>query len=316
MNDSQHTAVTDQSIRFERSFLRPRYWPTWILFGLIWCASSLPRPLSIRIGDGLGWLYQSLNKKRRRIVETNLKLCFPELSAEQRIQLRDQHYRYYGRSAIDFGLTWWASKRRLQRLIHFTGVDAFKHTLTESNVILLLPHMTGLDCGAGFASTLHPSITMMKEQSNALLNWRLWKGRTRFTPTRVIMRNQGLRPLVRAARNNIACYYMPDEDFGSDELTVFAPFFGIPTSTLITLGRMAKMANAKVVPIYPRMLPNGHYEVELAPALEGFPSGNDITDAARVNDVVEAGIRSAPAQYHWTFKWFRTRPDGEADLYE
>ena len=49
--------------------------------------------------------------------------------------------------------------------------------------------MVGLDCGAGFATSLHPSISMMKATGNELVDWRLWKGRTRSKSMRVVMRN-------------------------------------------------------------------------------------------------------------------------------
>ena len=306
---------SDLTIKFEKRFLAPRYWPTWVLMGFIWFSSSLPRPAANKIGDALGWCFKKLNKKRKHVIAMNLKLCFPNLTDEARAKLANDHYRFYGRSVIDFGLTWWAPIKRLEKLISFKGKQSYLQTVKEHNVILILPHFTALDCAAGFAATLHPSITMMKTQKNALLNWRLWKGRTRYKPTRIIMREQGLRPLIKAAKNNVACFYMPDEDFGDSSLTVFAPFFGQATSTLTTLSRMAKVTNAKVVPVLPRMLDNGHYEVEFKPPLDNFPSGDDLIDATAVNLVIEQAVKAAPAQYMWTLQWFRSQPDNAPSPY-
>ena len=307
--------VTDQSMAFKAGFLAPKYWPIWLLFGLIGIASSLPRRISIKIGDAIGWLYRRLNAKRLRIVRINLDLCFPQMSDSEREQLALDHFRYYGRSVVDFGLTWWASERRLARLISFHNEEQFLQTLEQHNVILLLPHMLGLDCGAGFATSLHPSISMMKATGNELVTWRLWKGRTRFESMRVVMRDQGLRPLIRAAKNGTPCYYMPDQDFGESDLSVYAPFFGVPSSTLTTLSSMARLANAKVIPIYPIMREDGRYEVSYDAPLENFPSGDKLADATRVNQVVEKCISLAPAQYMWTLRWFKTRPDGSPSPY-
>lgn len=307
--------LTDQTIGFKAAFLAPKYWGLWLLFGLIGLSSSLPRPLSVHLGDALGLTYRRANKKRAHIVDVNVRLAFPDLSDVAREKIARDHFRFYGRSIIDLGLTWWAPKGRLKRLMHFKNKQQYLDTIAEHNVILLLPHMVALDCAAGYSAILHPSITMMKEQKNPLVNWRLWKGRTRIKPTRVIMRKQGLRPLIRAAKNQIATYYMPDEDFGDSKLTVFAPFFGVQTSTLTTLSKMAKMANAKVVPIYPIQHEDGHYEITFDAPLEDFPSGDDAKDARRVNEIVEKCVRMAPAQYMWTLQWFRTRPDGGPSPY-
>lgn len=308
--------LSDLNIKFEKTFFAPRFWPTWLLMGLIGLSASLPRPLANKIGDGLGWCFKKLNKKREQIVATNLQLCFPQHTAAQRAELAAAHYRFYGRSVVDLGLTWWASMPRLERLIQFKGEAAYLQTLKTHNVILLLPHFTALDCAAGFAATLHPAISMMKVQKNALLNWRLWKGRTRYQAARVIMREQGLRPLIKAAKNRVVCFYMPDEDFGDSSLTVYAPFFGRPISTLITLARMAKLTDAKVVPLLPTMLENGHYVVEFKPPLANFPSGDDLQDATAVNQVIEQAINAAPAQYMWTLQWFRSQPNQAASPYK
>ena len=308
--------VTDQTIGFKAAYLAPKYWLTWVVFGLIGIASSLPRSISVKIGDGIGGLYRRINAKRVRIARTNIDLCFPNLREAEREQLVRDHFRYYGRSVIDFGLTWWASESRLARLVKFNNADLYLRTLEQHNVILLLPHMLGLDCGAGFATSLHPSISMMKATGDELLTWRLWKGRTRSRSMRVVMRSQGLRPLIRAARNGTPCYYMPDQDFGENDLTVFAPFFGIQSSTLTTLSAMTRLANARVVPIYPIMCENGHYEVSFDAPLENFPSGDDVADATRVNEIVEKCISRAPAQYMWTLQWFKTRPDGAPSPYK
>ena len=59
-----------------------------------------------------------------------------------------------------------------------------------------------------------------------------------------------------------------------------------------------------------------HYMFDIKPPLSGFPLGDKQADAATVNSVFEAEIRSAPEQALWTFKWFKTRPDNNASPYD
>ncbi|HID96680.1 MAG TPA: lipid A biosynthesis acyltransferase, partial [Thermodesulfobacteriaceae bacterium] len=70
-----------------------------------------------------------------------------------------------------------------------------------------------------------------------------------------------------------------------------------------------------VLPMFTRRLNTGHYEVEIHPALDGFPTGDDMNDASRVNEVFEAGIRLVPEQYLWTLQWFKNRPDSAPSPY-
>ncbi|MFW6077696.1 MAG: lysophospholipid acyltransferase family protein, partial [Hyphomicrobiales bacterium] len=240
---------------------------------------------------------------------------FPELDAEAREALLRRHYRVTGQAAMDLGLIWWGSRRRLERLVTFIGMEPVLERLERGeNIIVLTGHFVGADFGGIYSSRNTDGIVMMKEMPNELFNWFVWRGRTRFG-AEVTLRRDGLRPLLKALRNHRPCYYVPDEDFGP-EISVFVPFFGIPTATITTLGRLAAAARAVVVPCWTRLQPDGRYEIEFGAAFEDYPSGNEEADAARMSLAIEEGIRKAPEQYMWTLKWFRSRPGGEPPPYD
>jgi KDO2-lipid IV(A) lauroyltransferase len=58
-----------------------------------------------------------------------------------------------------------------------------------------------------------------------------------------------------------------------------------------------------------------HYIVRILPALDSFPGPDAHADLARVNAIMEAHIRSAPGQYWWIHRRFKTRPAGEPPFY-
>jgi KDO2-lipid IV(A) lauroyltransferase len=64
-------------------------------------------------------------------------------------------------------------------------------------------------------------------------------------------------------------------------------------------------------------LPGGAgYRVRFMPAWDNFPTDDALTDTAAMNRWIEAEIRANPAQYLWVHKRFKTRPAGEASLYQ
>ncbi len=301
--------------RFHPSYLHPRYWPTWLALGLVGLCGFLPRRLSLVVGAGVGVLFYRYNAKRRAIAEVNLRLCFPEQSADERQHMLRQHFRAYGQSVLDLGLFWWASERRLERLARMRGLEAYGELLSQGrSVILITPHVVAIDLCGIMLSRLHPTISMMKALPNPVLNWAVWRGRTRFDG-KLVFRSQGLRPLVASLRRGVSCYLMPDQDLGSKH-AVFAPFFGVRAATLTTVGRMAGITGAAVLPCYARLVDGGRgYEIVLRAPMNDYPSGDALADATRMNAELEACIRAAPEQYMWTLKWFRTRPDDEPPPY-
>ena len=63
---------------------------------LFWLLHFLPLPVLARVGQGLGALLYRVGGRRRRIAQTNLALCFPELDEAQRSALLRQSFTALG----------------------------------------------------------------------------------------------------------------------------------------------------------------------------------------------------------------------------
>jgi len=95
------------------------------------------------------------------------------------------------------------------------------------------------------------------------------------------------------------------------------PYFGIEAATLTSLGRLANLTHAVVVPCITHFnRRKDRYEVKCYPALSNVPSGDEIQDAKVMNQALEQMIREAPEQYLWSLRLFQTRPNGEPNPYE
>jgi KDO2-lipid IV(A) lauroyltransferase len=130
----------------------------------------------------------------------------------------------------------------------------------------------------------------------------------------LLSRQDGIRASLRALKEGLPFYYLPDMDFGRRD-AVFVPFFGVKTATITAPARLAKIAGALIVPCVTRMTADG-YDVQLYPAWEDFPGDDLIAATSRMNTFIEDRVREMPEQYLWTHKRFKTRPPREASFYE
>ena len=297
------------------SFAHPRYWATWLGLALLRVLSLSPLPLLWLVGLPLGWVIAKLPGRPQRIVRTNLVLCFPELSERQRNELARKHFSALTQILLSQGIPLWASKRRLDRLIRFRQREYYDAAIAAGQrVILLAPHFLVLEIAGMYLSNERPMVSMYKSPKNELLDRVLRNSRSRFGGV-MIERSAELRPLIRMLREGRPFYYLPDQEPGGAE-HVFAPFFGIQAATITAPSRMARLANAVVIPCFTRLLPFGAgYEVSFSPALNNYPSGDNVVDAAQMNRAIEEGVRRMPEQYMWTYKRFKTRPDNQPSLY-
>ena len=122
--------------------------------------------------------------------------------------------------------------------------------------------------------------------------------------------------MLRSLKQNKPVWLATDQNFGHKN-SVFVDFFGIPAATNIAISRLAKMSNATIIPFFTqRLKDNQGYKVILQPALENFPSGDDVQDALLINKLIETQIKQAPEQYLWVHRRFKDRPNGEKSFYD
>lgn len=281
---------------------------------LMWLLHWLPLPVLGRLGEGVGNLLFSLIRKRRHITLTNLRLCLPHLSEAERTGIARQHFQMYARSVLERGILWWASERRLKRLIKVEPAVPLE-VISQGPTILMCPHFVCLDV-AGVAVMLESSLcSIYTEQRNKAFDQALRQGRSRFRPVKLFSRADGVKPIIRAMHEGLPYFMLPDMDFGVKNAE-FVPFFGVPAATLTALPRLAASTGAKVVPVIATMLPDYRgWKVTFHPTWENYP-GADITAATRqMNAFIEQEILKAPAEYFWAHKRFKTRPEGEAGVY-
>jgi KDO2-lipid IV(A) lauroyltransferase len=272
-----------------------------------------PLPLTRAVGTTLGWALYAGVGARRRVVRANLQFCFPELSDQARRKLTLQTFVYFAQAWLDRAWLWHAPHAWVRQRVRLTG--AVQELAGSGPTVIFLPHFVGLDAAWAAVALNSPrlSTTIYTDQSNKLVDRWILRGRQRFGNLRLFGRAHGVKPIVTALREGQPLYLLPDMDFGAED-SIFVPFYGLPTATVPSLARFARLGRAKVVPLVPRLTSWG-YEVEVFPAWESFPSDDPIADTARMNAHLENYINSMPAQYYWVHKRFKTRPEGEPSLY-
>ncbi len=217
-------------------------------------------------------------------------------------------------TTLSMGLNWWASPKRLERLVSFEGKAHYDEAIAQGqNIILLAPHAIALEMAGLILSRERPMITMYQLTRKKLLNDIVKNKRGRFGGI-LVERREPLRNLLKLIRAGNPFYYLPDQDAG--DKGIFVPFFGIEASTYSMLPKFAQLGNAVVLPCFTHILPKGRgWHVVIGEPLKHFPSGDEYQDTKRMNEVIESMIRPEPEQYFWVHKRFKTRPEGADKFY-
>ena len=279
--------------------------------------AAVPLPVVRAMGTALGWFLYLVVGSRRRVVDANLLLCFPEQTMHERRGLTRLTFVYFAQAWLDRSWLWHAPPEVVRRRLKLTGAEVLEG---EQPVVIFAPHFVGMDAGwtALTQQVQRAFTTIYTDQANRMLDRWILRGRRRFAATpgggaRLFGRIEGVQPLISALKSGQPLYLLPDMNFGPQE-SVFVPFYGVPAATVPSLSRFSRLSRARVVPVITRMTDSG-YDVQVLPAWDNFPTGDLLADTALMNQRLEGYINAQPAQYYWVHKRFKSRPAGEAPVY-
>ena len=275
--------------------------------------ARLPLAWVRALGWVLGWFLYFVIVPRRRVVQANLALCFPQWTARQRRALAVRVFVYIAQSWLDRGWLWHGKDEVTRQRLQLTG--AVGELDGSQPTVIFAPHFVGMDAGwTALTQQVQRNFTgIYTGQSNKVLDAWILTGRQRYRSGRPFGRADGVKAIVASLRSGAPLYLLPDMNFGPEE-SIFVPFYGVAAATVPSLSRFARLGRAKVVPVITRLTRDG-YEVRVLPAWPDFPSDDPRADTALMNQRLQGYIDSMPEQYYWVHKRFKTRPAGMPPVY-
>lgn len=289
----------------------------YLALGFLYCLSFLPIKINHSIGDFLGTVASWLPIERKKVVDINLRLCFPRLTPEEIAIISKKSWRLFGRSMTERAYLWLGSKKQIKKLVSVHS----EVLLNDGKPRLLVGmHLMGIEAGA-IALSLYMSELGIKEPStlyvkmkNDFFDSRIRSWRERFGAK---MRNrlQSSRDMIRSLKSGQPVVISPDMDLGIQD-SVFVPFFGISTCTVTSVSRIAQLTHAEVCTVTTQLNPDGHtYTCSISKPWQNFPSDDIVQDTTRLNQHFESMIIPRIEEYYWVHKRFKNRPDNQPKFY-
>lgn len=291
-----------------------RWWPTWGLVAALAVAGRLPWRVRLWVGRALGRVMRLSMLRRRRIAEANLAYCFDGMSQCWRDRVLRGHFRELGIAVLETAAAWSLPGDRLDPMLRVRGFENLDRALEGGRgVLMVTAHLTSMEMAMQLLSRRRGGYAIYRRNKNPVLDRIIHSGRSRHGAR--LFDREDMRTLLSALRDNQVVWFSPDQDHGLTQ-GAFVDFFGKPAATVTTTARIAARTGAAVVPLVYRRLPGcGGYDVQLLPALEGFPGDDLVTATRRLNQFMEQQVILAPDQYLWVHRRFKTRPAGCEPLY-
>jgi KDO2-lipid IV(A) lauroyltransferase len=288
----------------------------WLLRLLEGGVARLSDSTAARVGGLLGAAIRPAGI-RRRTVEDNLRLAFPDQDEEWRAAVLRDAYRHLGREAVAMLRLSHHTREEILRLTDVPDADwaAFEAARAEGRGVLLVTgHYGNLEAAAAaVAARGVPVEAVVKGLRNPLVDEQLRVARERLG-IRTIDMKDAPRRIPRVLADGGVIGIVADQDARSSG--VWVPFFGVPASTYRGPALFASRFGAAVFASVARRLPDGRYRIQ-GERVETPKSGDlerDVTElTASLAAHLEKEIRKEPGQYFWFHKRWKTRPSGEPE---
>lgn len=300
---------------FERRWLHPRYWLTWLGVVLLIPLAYLPWQARWWLGKQLGKLLYQYQQKRRAIVEINVQRCYPTLTHTERERFVLTHLQHYAAAMLDYSVLFFRSRQTIAKRIKLHIPNSFQQAIdTNQPIMVLLGHSTWLEFAPLALGLQYSAYGSYKPFSNPIFDWLIARSRLKDVKF-VIPREAGLLKLVRSLKPNLVLIFLPDEDLGL-KASVIVPFMGQSKATLTTPARIAELSKATsfaALAFFDEK--HGTYQIHISEVLSNYPTSNTEQDAQLLNQALEKLISLYPEQYLWLMKLFKTQSDG-SNIYE
>lgn len=289
--------------------------------GIVSVVAAMSRPVPERLSQGVGALVGafagSMLRIRRRTVDQNLRLAFPDWSQRRRDAIARAAYRHLGREAMSLLRLGTLGPDEVRERTEIIGGVALREAVEEGRgVILLAGHLGNWEiAGAALAARGVPLDAVVRRQSNPLSDRRIREMREHFG-MRVLYRHNATRPVLKGLREGRAVVLVADQNTGGKGSGVFVDFFGVPASAARGPGVLSFRTGASVLFMSIFRLPGtpARYRLELKALEVSRDQGPDAYAREVVqlfHHCLETEVRKQPEQYFWFHRRWRTRPGNE-----
>ncbi|MDX2031795.1 MAG: lysophospholipid acyltransferase family protein [Blastocatellia bacterium] len=297
---------------------------TYVEYGVAWGiltgVSLLPRGVAIFAGKAVGAVAHAVLPHLRRHAEINLRLAFPDSSEAERDRIKRGVFRNLGRLLGEISQFRRLDRAKIESIVAYEGLENYHAAVGRGRGVILLTGHIGCWELSVFAHSIYgyPMSFLKRNVDNPLVE-RLAEGyRARFG-NRGIDKKNSVREILKTLKSGGVVGILADLNASREE-GVFVEFFGRQASTTAGVATLALRTGAAVLPGYllwdeAARIHRLHFE----PPIETIDTGNQkedvVANTQRYAAALEAVIRRHPDQWLWIHRRWRTRPEGEPEIY-
>lgn len=278
---------------------------------------TLPRASATRLLNLLAGVVYLIDPKHRHIARVNLKIAFPEMSAQERERIGRNSFKNTARNLLEISRMTKLTPGTIPSLVEYDqecGLNNYEAARSAGRGILYITgHFSAWELlPTAHALYGHPLSFLTRPLDNPLLEQYLLRIRE-AAGNQVISKKNSARQILETLKSAGSVGILMDQNTQLQE-GVFVDLFGIPASTTSSVALFALRTDVPVLPGYLTPMREGRYRIKFLPPVALVRTGDksqDIHINTRLfNLIMERIIREQPESWLWGHRRWWYQPHG------
>lgn len=290
-----------------------------LVYPLIWLISMLPFRLLYAFSDFLYIVIYKTVGYRKKVVQDNLRLVFPEKSKKEINDITDKFYHHFCDMMLEAVKSLTISEKSMNERYAFKNIELINHLGKQNrSIVLMCAHYGSWEWIFIMQKHIaHKGYAIYSKLGNKYFDALVKRIRAKYNST-LITTKEAIPTLIRAKHDG----ELTINGFASDQSPMvhkafhWSEFMGIKVPIHTGAEMLAKRLDMSVVFFKVKRLKRGYYETTfeiLAENPNDYPN-YEITDM--FTEKVEQQIREAPQYYLWTHRRWKHRDKVPAEFQE
>ena len=281
-----------------------------LIYPLLWIVSILPFRILYAVSDLLYVFIYYFIGYRKKVVQDNLKLVFPEKSEDDLVEITKKFYQHLCDMFVESIKSMNISLDSMKARYKFNNLDIIKNFEKQNkNIVLMCAHYGSWEWIFILQTyTTHRSYAIYKRLQNTYFDRLVKSIRARYN-SYLITTKETFSVLETAKKNGILFMggFASDQSPKKHKARHWANFMGINVPVHTGAEALAKKLDVPVVFFAVERVKRGYYEATFQTLAETPKDFKDYEITDRFLELVENQIKQAPEYYLWTHKRWKHR---------
>jgi KDO2-lipid IV(A) lauroyltransferase len=273
--------------------------------------------------EGVMSLVWAIDRKHRRVARINLRIAFPSMGEKEAQRIIRRCYQRMGTSAAEFIHIPKMDAGYIRKHFRIEGVEHIRESMDRHGqpAMVMTGHFGNWELLSHvYGSVVAPAAFIVRPLKSPVLD-RIVTERREWVGNYVIRKEDSAKEVMKVLRRNILVGILIDQNVDRHK-GILVDFFTRKAYTTFGIARLALAIRAAVHPgfIFRDPARKFHHVLRFGPPVPidyDAPREEEVPRVTRrCNEELEKAIRESPDQWMWFHRRWKTRPEGEPDIYK